>query len=296
MKHFVLISLWFFSIHVFGQYDTIMIQPNAELGKDAMITDKWPNANHGDWPEIAASIWTHLGNPVTYRTLLDFNLSELPPYSTIIKATLTLWVYGDPTNWNGDPLQGNNTFTIHRITQQWDEYLVTWTNTPTYDNLYMVLVPQVSHPTTSISVDVTDLITDRYENPQNNFGMIFKLVNEINYSLFIASFASSDHTDPNMWPQLEIIFNPNTSIENYQQEEFSISVSPNPVKDILYVSSEINLESTEIQIYDVSGRIWIHSSIEGQHSQINIEDLPAGNYILKIQTSEQTLSKKFIRE
>ncbi|MDI9308714.1 MAG: T9SS type A sorting domain-containing protein [Limnohabitans sp.] len=72
----------------------------------------------------------------------------------------------------------------------------------------------------------------------------------------------------------------------------SISVFPNPVKDILNASSTDNATITSLKIYDLQGKL----IAETTNNYMNTSNLSAGLYVVKIVTAQGQLTKKFIKE
>ena len=98
-------------------------------------------------------------------TLIKFDISSLPPNITINSASLQLYYY---YNWDGDPT--DHWITAHRITNDWNEFTVNWTNRPSYN-------PQPTcgatvPPTTNVwmSWDVTADIQHYYNGTFANYG------------------------------------------------------------------------------------------------------------------------------
>ena len=75
-------------------------------------------------------------------------------------------------------------------------------------------------------------------------------------------------------------------------ESSSFSLYPNPVADILHISSEIDVE--KVEIYSISGVLV--KSVNGDVETINLSNLNKGAYIINIKTSEgrykQIITKK----
>lgn len=70
-----------------------------------------------------------------------------------------------------------------------------------------------------------------------------------------------------------------------------LKIYPNPVSDNLYFSEKLS----DIQIFDISGKNV--SSIKGNQTELNVENLPKGNYMLKGKIeSGKTVSLKFIKK
>jgi len=74
----------------------------------------------------------------------------------------------------------------------------------------------------------------------------------------------------------------------------TISISPNPVKDLLYIHSE-SLSNFNFSIYDVYGKM-ILTGTSNINSPINISQLAKGAYFINIPKGNLTLTEKFIVE
>jgi len=97
----------------------------------------------------------------------------------------------------------------------------------------------------------------------------------------------------------------NSNKYNYYWSEFEISgiesvnyhkvsVFPNPASDKLKISSEISLKNAIVNIYSISGKL-IYNSTLADNSIININDLPAGVYIIKINSESINFVDKIIK-
>ena len=75
-------------------------------------------------------------------------------------------------------------------------------------------------------------------------------------------------------------------------KSLSFSVYPNPASDWLKISC--SNENAILQIYDFTGRIVLEK--ENVHSEINISNLPAGLYMLKIIDKDISGTVKFIKQ
>ena len=78
----------------------------------------------------------------------------------------------------------------------------------------------------------------------------------------------------------------------------TIQLSPNPVKDIIYVSSAINEAKTaNYLIYSVSGQLVRSGSINLNNKEsISVNDLSAGVYEIKFNINDSNSSYKFVKE
>ncbi len=83
-------------------------------------------------------------------------------------------------------------------------------------------------------------------------------------------------------------------------EEVSLIVFPNPVSDVLNI--EINSEVTgtfEARIYNLFGQVVQIKQIDlitGENKMnLNVSDLPKGNYLLQVVDGEKMMSRKFVK-
>jgi hypothetical protein len=72
-----------------------------------------------------------------------------------------------------------------------------------------------------------------------------------------------------------------------------ISIMPNPAQSEIYLSGIDNSENFITEIYNTTGQIIIHTANE---ASVNISDLPAGVYFLKISQDNEIFNLKFIKE
>ncbi|PLW95477.1 MAG: hypothetical protein C0592_00110 [Marinilabiliales bacterium] len=294
MKTIIILLFFALQVNCIAQYDTLYIKPDIESGKDAMIYHQYPSTNFGTYEEFSCATWTSGGNPTVLRSLICFPLSALPAGSTILKANLHLWVWAYSYNWNGNPLTGDNTFTLNRITEDWDASTVTWNNAPTFDNANMVTVPAISSPTTKKVINVTDLIVDQYTNPLNNYGMLIKCVDEVNYYI-VAAFASSDNATDSLHPMLEIIYTGSSSIGETDLGA-EVSVYPNPASSFLMIDCPASIQVSEIIIEDFSGRVVYREQSPDLKKCIDLSGLNSGEYLIRIIASEGQALKTIIIE
>ena len=79
-------------------------------------------------------------------------------------------------------------------------------------------------------------------------------------------------------------------------EANTVSIYPNPVKDLVYINSKDNVEKYEI--IDVTGRVINSGSVkkDGQVSSVSTDSLSAGLYILKLYTDKEVVTKKIIKK
>lgn len=211
----------------------LVLQPGPERGKDAMINRFIPDKNFGDYPYFEAIndgpwIAECVNCYNLTRSLVQWDLNQLPKSATIQKAVLTLYY---PNIWIEPVITDSirNTYygwvdsvpvpenypcaVIQSIISPWEENTVTWTNQPGTTEEGQVFVPMKYYimntecvncivPPVSETIDVTSLLTNSSGTAQ--YGMMFKLVKEDLPQWF--RFTSSDFKSPGLWPKLEIYY------------------------------------------------------------------------------------------
>src|SRR5688572_4807131 len=89
----------------YGQ-TTVILQPDAETGKDALVSSRHVSQNIGYTSEFIAAAWTFSGETGYYRSLVEFDLSSIPVNAQILNARLSLF-HNDISSSSGH--EGNNT-------------------------------------------------------------------------------------------------------------------------------------------------------------------------------------------
>lgn len=191
----------FFQINAYSQTThTLLLQPGPEDGIDCEIrTDmNWPIWYEDDF---IANAWTVQGNPFIERSLLKFDLSALPEAAQIISAKLSL--YCNTSTGHHQIHSGNNACYLLKIIEPWNQYEVTWDSQPATTLEDSVIIQQSSAQIQDYpDIDVTGLIDYFYHNPEQNYGFMLQLVEEIQYAAMV--FSSSNHVDPQKRPLLTI--------------------------------------------------------------------------------------------
>jgi hypothetical protein len=227
-----------------GNLHLLVLQPGPEEGKDAMISRSMPEENYGKYPFFeAASFFPYTSNEQhkLTRSLIEFDLNQLPKSATIKRAILTLYYpdyyYLDSImrldtlkenlitgiDSNGIPYFEKRGAVLQNILALWEEHEVTWINQPETTEENQVYIPRRYYiladvncvncfvPPVKEVIDITKLLTNTA--PWGHYGMMMKLVQEENIPEMFR-FASSDFNvlTPDasalrkFWPKLEIYY------------------------------------------------------------------------------------------
>lgn len=282
--------------------DCIIFKPNGITGKDALIINGQGKnkMNFGDDPQMTAMMWNkndHSGQS-TIRSLFQFQLDQIPANAEIISAKLSLYAWGsDDLNGKHDHIFNlyNDCF-LKRITENWDEKTVNWFNQPntTAENQISLSKPS-SGDQDYIDLDVTSLVKDMYKYPQSSYGFMLKLKKEAVFRK--VNFSSSDHPDPDKWPELEVCYkiieNSFIDIRDNNDNSLDFEIYPNPTNNTFHIElSSFRNDEKELEILDAKMNV-IYKT-KDILSEINISNYPKGMYILKLKASNIEKLKKLI--
>ena len=141
---------------------------------------------------------------------------------------------------------------------------------------------------------VRDIVTERQ---QAGDGKIYLIEGEE-----ITSTSDLNGNDPvhmsidgalNLADKLYDKINVTLSNDKNTVEELGIGVYPNPVKNILNITSKKEIKS--VAIYDMSGKVKVNKEVSSSKVDVSVDNLTKGIYILKIGTSEGVAVTKFIK-
>ncbi|MEN6391185.1 MAG: DNRLRE domain-containing protein [Syntrophomonas sp.] len=169
--------------------------------QDVYIAQWFPDQNFGTIIALFCGQFTQPGD--SYRSLLKFDLSGLPPASTINSAHLNLYMYRNETSSAGEYIA------VDRLLNDWGQDTVTWNNQPPFSptpfspiwDAYIYI--NSSTPLGPISIDITDLVKGWFNGSIVNNGLIL-VGDELDNGL--VGFYSTNHPYSTMWPQLTVNF------------------------------------------------------------------------------------------
>ena len=203
MRLYCLIACLLLASQIAAQ-TTVTLKPAAAQGKDSEVWDFTPTTNRGSNQAINVYTWTRSGSPTVKRSYVEFDLSSIPANSIVQSAKLKLF-YDPITNEGFSNHSGVTDFEIRRVSSSWVENTINWSNQPSVSNLNMVDVPAHTSNSQNYNIEVGDLVNDMLRS--GNFGFQLRMKNETN-PLRGLLFASSDHPNSNLHPELEVTYVP----------------------------------------------------------------------------------------
>ena len=226
------------------------------------------------------------------RALIQFDMSTIPQNAIITSANLNLYALGPIGSLTGHSGQNNSAY-IKRVTAPWSENTVTWNNQPatTIQN-EVTLAPSTNSTQDYLNIDVKLLVQDMLIN--NNYGFLLKQVNEVTTNVLL--FCSSDYSDPNKFPSLEICYKLPSSIAINNDINRGFKVFPNPTSNILNLEfEETNInEDVLIELFTIDGKIIKSIANKKINTSLKINDIDTGIYFLKITTDNKTSTERII--
>jgi hypothetical protein len=81
-------------------------------------------------------------------------------------------------------------------------------------------------------------------------------------------------------------------------QQFDIQIYPNPASEWISISSNLD-DAQEVNVYvsSISGQIMIYDLIssKGGVSQVDVSNLPPGNYIIEVRFENNSIRKRFVK-
>ena len=143
--------------------DTYTLYPS----KDTHIRHIYPNTNYGSSEELVTRNEYGGGGSPGYGvdTLIEFDLSEIPSGATIVNANLYLYF----SRWT-ENFPGGRLLTMHQITENWDEFTVTWNTKPSYNGDISASANVPSSTQMWMELDVTSDVQNFVDGTETNYG------------------------------------------------------------------------------------------------------------------------------
>jgi hypothetical protein len=242
---------------------------------DVALDDGDCITNYLSWHEFVALSWTSGGVPIFDRSLIKFNISIIPSLATIDSAILTLHKHPAPTSANGQAFNGDCSFYLQEVIEDWIPNTVTWCDQPNINLNNQILIPCNSFINQNmVKIDLTNMLSNMH-NQGLNYGFKIRMVNEQPFNS--ATFVSSNFPQPSMWPDLKICYSlPVGQLDLSRKLKYTLITGENSTRLVVNLSTPMLLK-----IYDSNGRIVLQDEFINLY-EISRDRLKAGFYIIEI--------------
>ena len=193
--------VWKFTTNSSGGNKTLTLQPGPSENQDVWIKKwKYPNGQevypvsvHGD--TLGVQNESLSGFTINSKSLIKFNISNIPQNSKIVSASLKLYGGGLPKN-TGVPFF----VTLNKIISSWNINTLTWINQPVFQKIVDKQVTDLANYDWRI-FDVTSIVESWIKGESSNYGFELTMSQE-GYFIFV----SGDSQYFQYRPILEIIY------------------------------------------------------------------------------------------
>jgi len=252
------------------------IKPNSTQGKDAKVWSNGANNNYANAGSITAYTWTNSGKTAVKRFFIEFDYSSIPSDAIITSASLSLYYNPSDIYESFDYHSGTNDILIERVTGAWAESTLTWNNQPASTSTNRVsLAPSISKTQNYMDIDVTQLVMDMAS--QGNHGFLIKMKDEANPYRSVL-FASSDHADDRLHPEIKICWKRDTTTMDIQKASaVDFQIYPNPSNGTFNLLLS-DFDVSGLDIFDMTGKRVSNYELDGNKVQLHDKGL----FIIKV--------------
>lgn len=288
------------------QEDSIECQtfkPGPDKGKDAILhgLSSEASTNLGNSEQFVATAWTFDGAPAVVKSIIEFDMSNIPTNAVIQSSELHLYAWASNSGFGShSTLSGSNEFYVQRITTPWDEQTVTWNTAPSVTNQNQIILPASnSYDEDYIGIPVDALVQDQVSDPSNSFGLQISILNENHYRM--VNFCSSDHPNISKHPSLKVCYTePTNSIdENQKISGMILNLYPNIAGEYINVSLNnfVPKDVFKCSLLNSAGQHIKDVTLKRKTTKIDLSDLEKGIYFIKILAEDgSVLSRKFVKQ
>ena len=138
----------------------------------------------------------------------------------------------------------------------------------------------------------------------NAFSFNWQMPNNLETYYLTAAVYKNNASIPVSWsesfkPKLNNVCPTVTSLQKQKStSKNTFQVYPNPAQDKLYINS-LNFSGTaQLQLVTIAGQIVEQKMITvgNETTELNINHLPKGIYLLRLQTAQQTITQKVVKQ
>ena len=137
-------------------------------------------------------------------------------------------------------------------------------------------------------------VSDNCTNPVTIIGQNPSAGTLLNSGTHIIRFTAEDSSGNSNTCQFELIVDDTLKVPSNEKGISDLTIYPNPTKDTFTIVNESNLPLKSMIIYDITGRLIKTMNLENEtsHKTIDISNLTAATYFIKINSYQGSITKK----
>ena len=238
-------------------------------------------------------------NSSKYEYTYDANNNVTSSIYSLWDTSTTSWINYYKYEYTYD---ANNNLTSE-IYSLWDTSTTSWINSYKYEYTY-----DTNNNVTSEIYSYWDTSTTSWifaDKDEYTYDLTVSIDNVLApYNMYVGSnnpilsyFNYNYNGSDFVLDMKEIYYYSDITGINEFTDDYNVSIYPNPANDYLMINTTIN-ENLNIEIYTVRGQSVMSTECTNNISQmrIDISQLPAGMYFIRIANNQNNITKKFVKE
>ena len=238
-------------------------------------------------------------NSSKYEYTYDANNNVTSEIYSLWDTSTTSWINYYKYEYTYD---ANNNLTSE-IYSLWDTSTTSWINSYKYEYTY-----DTNNNVTSEIYSYWDTSTTSWifaDKDEYTYDLTVSIDNVLApYNMYVGSnnpilsyFNYNYNGSDFVLDMKEIYYYSDITGINEFTDDYNVSIYPNPANDYLMINTTIN-ENLKIEIYTIRGQNVMSTECTNNISQmrIDISQLPAGIYFIRIANNQNNITKKFVKE
>jgi len=231
-----------------------------------------------------------------YEYTYDTNNNKTSEIDSDWDASTNSWIYNYKYEYTYDA-SNNLTSEIH---SNWDTSINSWINYYKYEYTYDSNNNKTSEIYSNWDTSTNSWIYNSKDEYTYDLAVSIDNVlvpwTESNYPILSVSHYNYDGIDFVLYEKDIYYYSDITGI-NEVIDNYNVSIYPNPANDNLIINTTIN-ENLNIEIYTIKGQSVMSTEYSNNASEmrVDISQLPAGMYFIRIANDQNNITKKFVKE
>jgi hypothetical protein len=264
-----------------GQAFFVVTASNGAASLDFKATDKVVSEN------AVGPFSTPTNRPsIDVKLMRDFN------GATVQSDYLTLFLDGDNAINQFDAPKPINFDENMAIAKNGNLFMIENRAMPVHNEVITLNLQDIEVNNYTMNIDLNQLSLGLQAVLHDNFLNTDNVLSEGNNAINLTFDQSNPGSvDPSRF-ELRFV---DTTLSNQEVNEFSFKLFPNPTSNnLVTLRGDFTTNATTATFYNTLGQQVLTTSIKSNESTINIQNLDAGIYLVRVVSGEQTVTKKLV--